>query len=172
VLLLDNSAWVRLLRQVVPKDRASVIAAWMDRGEIAVSLPFLLEAGYSARSAADRQALMASFASLPRVEVDREVERFALQAQRELAEIGHHRLAPMDVIIAACAHKAKAGVLHYDSDYDNLAAHTSLTFDSEWLVPAGTADSRHRDLTAAWSLLEFGRGGARSPGQSRPTHPP
>jgi hypothetical protein len=27
----------------------------------------------------------------------------------------------MDVIIAACAHKAEAGVLHYDGDYDILA---------------------------------------------------
>jgi hypothetical protein len=44
----------------------------------------------------------------------------------------------MDVMIAACAHRAEAGVLHYDGDYDILAKHTSLIFDSEWLAPAGT----------------------------------
>jgi predicted nucleic acid-binding protein len=138
VLLLDNSAWARLIQAVVPKERAETIAQWMDRDEIAVCLPFLLEAGYSARSAVDRTALMARLGQLPRIAIDSEVERMALRAQRELAEVGHHRLAPMDVIIAACAHRAEAGVLHYDGDYDILAEHTSLRFDSEWLVPSGT----------------------------------
>ena len=105
--------------------------------EPAVCLPFLLEAGYSARSAADRKALMDRFAELPRITIDAEVERVALQAQRELAEIGHHRLAPTDVLIAACAHKAEAGVLHDDGDYDLLVEHTSLVFESEWLAPPG-----------------------------------
>jgi predicted nucleic acid-binding protein len=139
VLLLDNSAWTRLVQKgVVPEGRAKTIAEWIDRRETAVCLPFLLEAGYSARSAADRKALMARFDELPRIAIDGEVERMALQAQRELAEIGHHRLAPIDVMIAACAHRAEAGVLHYDGDYDILAEHTSLAFESEWLAPPGT----------------------------------
>jgi predicted nucleic acid-binding protein len=138
MLLLDNSAWAHLLSKGVQKNRAKTIAGWMERDEIVVCLPFLLEAGYSSRSAADRIALMARFDQLPRIPIDSEVERIALQAQRELAEIGHHRLAAMDVMIAACAHKAEAGVLHYDSDYDLLAEHTSLLFQSEWLAPAGT----------------------------------
>jgi predicted nucleic acid-binding protein len=139
VLLLDNSAWTRLFQKgVVAKDRANTIGDWMDRLEIAVCLPFLLEAGYSARSAADRKALMARFDELPRIAIDSEVERMALQAQRELAEIGHHRLAPIDVMIAACAHRAEAGVLHYDRDYDVLAEHTDLTFESVWLAPPGS----------------------------------
>jgi predicted nucleic acid-binding protein len=138
VLLLDNSAWSRLLGGVVSGARAEAIAAWMEAGELAVCLPFLLEAGYSARSAADRKALTARFAELPRVAIDGEIERDALQAQRELAEIGHHRLPPADVLIAACAHRAEAGVLHYDGDYDLLAEHTSLVFESEWLAAPGT----------------------------------
>jgi predicted nucleic acid-binding protein len=139
VLLLDNSAWARLLGGgTVPTSRAETVAAWMQGGELGVCLPFLLEAGYSACSAADRQALMARFAELPHVAIDGEVERAALQAQRELAEIGHHRLPPADVVIAACAHRAEAGVLHYDGDYDVLAEHTSLVFESEWLAAPGT----------------------------------
>ncbi len=82
--------------------------------------------------------MMVEFGRLPRVAVDSEVERLALQAQRELAEVGHHRLSPMDVVIAACAHRAEAGVLHYDGDYDLLAEHTSLAFESEWLAAPGT----------------------------------
>jgi predicted nucleic acid-binding protein len=127
-----------MVQRVVPKDRAKTLAQWMERDEIAVCLPFLLEAGYSARSAADRKALLVRLDRLPRIAIDGEVERMALRAQRELAEIGHHRLAPMDVMIAACAHRAEAGVLHYDGDYDLLAKHTSLVFESEWLVAPGT----------------------------------
>jgi predicted nucleic acid-binding protein len=138
VLLLDNSAWSQLGQDHVEDERVKTVAKWMSRNEIAVCLPFLLEAGYSARSAAQRRGMMAKFDALPRVAIDSEVERIALQAQRELAEVGHHRLAPMDVMIAACAHRAEAGVLHYDGDYDLLAKHTSLVFESEWLAPPGT----------------------------------
>jgi predicted nucleic acid-binding protein len=138
LLLLDNSAWARLLQGVVPKDRAKTIGDWMAQHEIAVCMPFLLEAGYSARSAARHREMMVRFDRLPRIAIDGEVERMALQAQRELAEIGHHRLAPVDVMIAACADRAEAGVLHYDGDYDLLAEHTSLVFESEWLAAPGT----------------------------------
>ncbi len=138
MLLLDNSAWSRLLQGVVPEDRAHAIGDWMDRDEIAVCLPFLLEAGYSAQSAAMYRSMMTKFDKPPRIAIDGEVERMALRAQRELAEVGHHRLAPMDVMIAACAHRAEAGVLHYDGDYDTLAECTSLTFESVWLAPPGT----------------------------------
>lgn len=138
MLLLDNSAWARLLQQLVPIARAKEVAESMRSREIGVCLPFLLEAGYSARSAADRRALMTRFDQLPRVSIDREVERLAMQAQRELAEVGHHRLAPTDVLIAACAHRAEAGVLHYDRDYDLIAEHTGLLFESEWLAAQGS----------------------------------
>jgi predicted nucleic acid-binding protein len=138
VLLLDNSAWSQLGQDHVDDERVKTVAGWMSRNEIAVCLPFLLEAGYSAQSAAQRRDMMAKFDGLPRIAIDSEVERIALQTQRELAEIGHHRLAPVDVMIAACAHKAEAGVLHYDGDYDLLVKHTSLVFESEWLATPGT----------------------------------
>jgi predicted nucleic acid-binding protein len=135
---LDNSAWARLGSERLDRDRAETVGKWMDDLELATCLPFLLEAGYSARSGPDRNAIMSDLIRLPRVPIDRDVERLAMQAQRELAEIGHHRLAPADVMIAACAHAASMGVLHYDSDYDVLAERTSLDFVSEWLAPPGT----------------------------------
>jgi predicted nucleic acid-binding protein len=100
-------------------------------------LPFLLEAGYSARSSTDHQALMSDLARLPRVHASHEAEKHALQAQHELAAAGHHRLSPIDVMIAACAHEAGAGVLHYDADYDLISRHTTLDFQSVWLAPRG-----------------------------------
>jgi hypothetical protein len=42
---------------------------------------------------------------------------------------------PLDLILAACGHRAEAGVLHYDRDYDLIAAHTDLVFESECPAP-------------------------------------
>ena len=138
MLLLDNSAWSRLLSGSVPKDRAEMVIERLQKQQLATCLPFLLEAGYSARSAADRKTMIARLEQLPRVAVDGDVERLALEAQRGLAEVGHHRLPPTDLVIAACAHHAGAGVLHYDRDYDLIAEHTDLSFESTWLAEAGT----------------------------------
>lgn len=138
MLLLDNSAWSRLLAGVVPTERAEAFISQMKEGEVATCLPFLLEAGYSSRSAADHLRIMDRLGQLPEVAIDGRVKGGALLAQRELAAIGHHRLAPVDIMIAACAHEAGAGVLHYDRDYDLIAEHTALSFESVWLAPAGT----------------------------------
>ncbi len=137
MLLIDNSAWARLASERLDASRAEAIAGWMAELQLVTCLPFLLEAGYSARSGRKRSAMMIDLAKLPRVEIDKDIEAAALAAQRELADIGHHRLPPADVMIAACAHVAGMGVLHYDSDYDVLTMHTSLTFESEWLTQPG-----------------------------------
>lgn len=138
MLLLDNSAWSRVVAGGLPTDRAEAVADWLEQGQLAICLPFLLEAGYSARASADYQEMMDEFDLLfPRVEIATPMEERALLTQRELAARGHHRLAPIDVMIAACAHEVGAGVLHYDRDYDLIAEHTSLSFESVWLAPAG-----------------------------------
>lgn len=136
MLLIDNSAWARWRKPVVGERLVAAIEA----REIVVCLSFLLEAGYSARSGADHDALVSDLSLLPRVEVGPEIERLALRAQSELAAVGHHRLAPNDLIVAACAHHSGYGVLHYDRDYDVIAGHTSLEFASEWVAPAGSLD--------------------------------
>jgi hypothetical protein len=41
-------------------------------------------------------------------------------------------------LVAACVHINRAGVLHYDRDYNIVAELTVLSFDSRWLAPAGT----------------------------------
>jgi len=112
----------------------------MNEGSIGTCLPFLLEAGYSARSAIHHDAIMSDLDLFPHVQITSAVERLALEAQSDLARVGHHRLRPADILIAACAHEAGAGVLHYDRDYDVLREHTRLRFHSEWLAPAGSLD--------------------------------
>jgi predicted nucleic acid-binding protein len=140
VLLLDNSAWARLGRARLSPERLDLVTSWIEARELATCLPFLLEAGYSARSGRDHVVTFEELKMMPRIEIEADVERLALDAQRELALKGHHRLSPSDLLIAACAHHVEAGVLHYDRDYDLIVRHTSLEFDSEWLAPAGTLD--------------------------------
>ena len=138
MLLIDNSAWARLASPKLPAERVEEIAQWIETAELASSLPFVLEAGYSARSAADHDRVVADLIMLPWVEVTAPISRLAIQAQGELARVGHHRVPPADLVIAACAHGEDAGVLHYDRDYDLIAEHSGLDFQSEWLAPAGT----------------------------------
>ena len=138
MLLLDNSAWSRLLMGAVPREPAKAVIEQVNAGQIATCLPFLLEAGYSSRSAEDHRRIIDRLGQLPQIAINSGVESSGLQAQRELAAVGHHRMAPIDITIAACAHEAGAGVLHYDHDYDLIAEHTSLRFESVWLAPAGS----------------------------------
>ncbi len=138
MLLLDNSAWARLSSPRLPAERSEEVATWIEQGEIGVCLPFLLEAGYSARSGADHTAMLEGLTQLHRLEISPVIEQLALDAQAALARIGHHRIPPSDVVIASCAHIEGAAVLHYDRDYDVLAKDSGLSFDSVWLAPPGT----------------------------------
>ncbi len=137
-LLLDNSAWARFADPALGDDRLTELADALEAGRIATCLPFLLEAGYSARSGREHDGLLAELLALPRFSIDQYVERRALDAQRQLARIGHHRLPPVDLLVAALADRHDLSVLHYDHDYDVIAEKTDLSFGSEWLVPRGT----------------------------------
>lgn len=138
MLLLDNSAWSRIVTGGLSEKSDATVAAWIEAGELATCLPFRLEVGYSARSHSDHVKKMEQLSYMQSVEMTSGVERSAVDAQSELAAVGHHRLPPIDVMIAACAHEAGAGVLHYDGDYDVIAQRTSLQFESVWLAPRGS----------------------------------
>lgn len=66
----------------------------------------------------------------------------AVRAQAELAAKpgASHRVKPVDLLIAAIAAAERLAVLHYDADYDVIAEHTSLRFDSVWAAPRGSID--------------------------------
>ncbi len=137
-LLLDNSAWARLADPALSDDRVSEIADALEAGRLATCLPFLLEAGYSARSAQEHDGLFAELLALPHFRIDEDVEQRAVDAQRQLARVGHHRLPPVDLLVASIADRHGLGVLHYDRGYDLLAEKTDLDVGSVWLAPAGS----------------------------------
>lgn len=136
-MLLDNSAWSRFSCPL-PNDRREEIANAVRDGRVHVCLPFLLEAGYSARSGRDHRSLLDELHALPRVWVTERVEERALEAQAELAAAAHHRFPPVDLLIAALADVHELDVLHYDSAFDVIAKHADLRFGSVWLAERGT----------------------------------
>jgi predicted nucleic acid-binding protein len=137
-LLLDNSAFARLADPSLPAERALEIADAVEAGRIVACLPFLLEAGYSARSAREHDELIAELLALRVVRIDEQTEHRAVDAQRQLARAGHHRMPPVDMLTAALADRYELGILHYDADYDVLASRTDLRFESVWLAERGT----------------------------------
>ncbi|MGI8594225.1 MAG: PIN domain-containing protein [Solirubrobacteraceae bacterium] len=136
--LLDTSAWHRLTHPDLHAARRDEILDRAERGVLAVCLPVLLEAGSSARDARTHEEVVARLLDLPWCDLGPGAQQSALDAQRELARAGHHRLAPVDLMIAAVADEHRCAVLHYDTDFDLLAEHTSLRFESEWLAKRGT----------------------------------
>jgi hypothetical protein len=137
-LLLDNSAWMRLSDPALPDSRAIEIGDELEAGGLAVCIPFFLEAGYSTRDARDHAELRAELLDLPFFPIDAESERRAIDAQAQLSRVGHHRIPPTDVLVAALADRHGLGVLHYDADFDLLLEKTDLDFHSHWLMPRGS----------------------------------
>lgn len=136
--LVDASAWNRFRSPRLPRARAEEIAEAVPEGRLLVSLPFLLEAGYTARTGAEHMLMLDSLLDFPRLEIDIRAEDRALAAQRQLARAGHHRIPPADLIIAALADRDRVAVLHYDRHYDLIAERTDLEFESVWLAAPGS----------------------------------
>lgn len=139
-MVLDSSAWSRLIGGRVGKaTRRSWVEA-LDRDEVLVCDPFRLEALYSARDAKDYRAIAGELAALRQAPGDHVVWQLARNAQAALAEdpAVSHRVNPVDLLVAAAAHRHGVGVLHYDHDFDVLAGHTDLAFESRWLTERGS----------------------------------
>ena len=121
--LVDKSAVGRLHRSTNPEEWADRI----ERGLVRISTVTLLEVGYSARTAADLQALMSEppVASMPVEYLTPRIEGRAVEVHAALAVRGHHRAPSIpDLLIAATAELALLTVLHLDRDFELVAALT------------------------------------------------
>jgi hypothetical protein len=103
--------------------------------------PLMLELRYSARDNEDFMSLAEELDALPLLSLDGMAIEGALQAQAQLAadRSVSHRVKPIDLLVAGVADRYEAAVLHYDSDYDLIAKHTDLSFDSVWVAKRGSA---------------------------------
>ncbi|HUC06661.1 MAG TPA: PIN domain-containing protein [Solirubrobacterales bacterium] len=86
---------------------------------------------HRAHEVADR---LAAFEAIP---MPSELWSRARRAQLALAMNGdHRRVPPADLLLASAAEEAGVVLVHYDRDYERIAAVSGLRH--QWLVPDGT----------------------------------
>lgn len=132
--LLDSSVLTRLRHRAVRE----AIEAQAERGELGRAGISDLEIGYSARDAAEWDRLEEALRAFELVETTAEHVRRAKQVQRMLAAKHQRGRKVPDLLIAAAAESHSLTVLHYDADFDRIAAVTGQS--CEWVVPAGSVD--------------------------------
>ena len=109
----------------------------IESGEAGTCAIIDLEVLYSTRNRNDhiRTRLRRELA-YRRIEMTEAIFSRAIEVQGLLAGKGRHRLPIQDLIIAAAAEAERMVVLHYDSDFDIIAAVTQQ--DVEWVAPRGS----------------------------------
>ncbi len=107
--------------------------------EVAICHPVLFELLYSARNATEFAEGRREYEQYPFLPVDDAVWERALDVNEQMARHGglHHRqVRHPDLLIAAAAELAGIPVLHYDEDYERIAAVTGQPV--EWVRPRGS----------------------------------
>jgi predicted nucleic acid-binding protein len=132
--VIDTSVLTRLRRAEV----RAAIESRMHRGGLARAGISDLELGFSARTAGEWDELAEDLDAFMLVETTAEHMRRARQVQRLLAARHQRGRKVPDLLIAAAAETSDLAVLHYDADYDRIAAVTGQP--CEWVVPAGSID--------------------------------
>lgn len=132
--LVDTSVLTRLRHKAV---RAAVepLAA---SGALARAGISDLEVGYSARSSREWDEAIGALGAFELVETSAEHVRRARQVQRLLASKHQRGRKVPDLLVAAAAEAHDLSVLHYDADFDRIAAVTGQPV--QWVVPAGSVD--------------------------------
>jgi predicted nucleic acid-binding protein len=132
--LLDTSVLTRLRHATV----RAAIEPLAEQGQLARAGISDLEIGYSARGAEEWDELAEALGAFELVETSEDHLRRARQVQRLLAARHQRGRKVPDLLIAAAAESAGLAVLHYDADFDRIAAVTGQA--CEWVVPAGSVD--------------------------------
>lgn len=132
--LVDTSVLKRLgspaVRQVV---EPLAVAGQLGRPRICD-----LEVGFSARTSKEWDELVGALDAFEPVETTASHLRRSLQVQRLLADRSQRGRKIPDLLVAAAAEELDLAVLHYDADFDHIAAVTGQR--CEWVVAPGSAD--------------------------------
>jgi predicted nucleic acid-binding protein len=109
--------------------------AWLgriERGLVHITVPTLLEIGYSARSANDwsSRTLEPPASLMPPVYLTPAIEARAVELQGILARRGQHRAPSVpDLLIASTAELSGLTLLHDDKDFDLIAEITGQALE-------------------------------------------
>ncbi|MGH3984784.1 MAG: PIN domain-containing protein [Pseudonocardiaceae bacterium] len=133
VHLADKSAWEQARYDRRARDRLHELRA---AGRLAVCVVSMAELLFSARNADELNRIRLDLSALPYMHITADAERHVVETMTALAACGQHRTPIPDLMVAAIARVGSAVVLHYDSDYERIAAVTGQPH--EWIVPRGT----------------------------------
>ena len=135
LFLADTSAYTIARRVPTVETRLRSLAA---DGVLATFVTIDLELGYSARDSREHQGIFRLRGQLVQLACTEEIASRARQVQALLAATSQHRAAGvMGLLTAAAAEHYRASVLHYDADFDHIAAVTGQQVD--WIAPRGAA---------------------------------
>ena len=134
--LIDTSAQARLNHATVRRTITGLIA----EGAVATCVTVDLEAGYSGRDLAEVRTIAKRRGSLYVVlPINESAAERARDVQVRMAARGHHRAAGVvDLLTAAVAEQHGAVILHYDADFEHIAAATGQPH--AWVAPRGSLD--------------------------------
>ena len=130
--LADKSALARFPIPAV----AARLRPLLEDGELATCAIVDLEVLYSSRNLGDYEELLEERRALDAAPITPEVMATAIDLQHELARRGQHRLPSPDLVISAAALATGLTVLHYDTDFERIAAAGGAPH--EWIVPQGS----------------------------------
>lgn len=131
--LADKSALARLRHPTV----AARVVPLLVGGDVLTCGVIDLELLYSARTPADLEAMREERLAMPRVDMTQTDFDRAAEVMELLARAGQHRAAGIpDLLIAAVAERHRLCLLHYDRDFELIAAITRQR--AEWVVRAGS----------------------------------
>lgn len=130
--LADKSALARFPNPAV----AARLRPLLEEGYLASCAIVDLEVLYSSRNLRDYEEVLEERRSLDAAPITPETLAKAIELQHELARRGQHRLPIPDLIISAAALMSGLVVLHYDADFERIAAVGGAPH--EWVVPQGS----------------------------------
>jgi predicted nucleic acid-binding protein len=132
--LADTSAIARVHHDLVREELTRLGKAGLLATCVVVDLEVLYSARNPAEYARTASLRVAGFVDLPPTP---EVARRAREIQAMLARRSQHRAAGCpDILTSAIAEHYNAIVLHYDADFEHIAAVSGL--QTRWVVPRGT----------------------------------
>jgi predicted nucleic acid-binding protein len=108
----------------------------IEEGAVGTCAIIDLEVLYSSRNLTDYEAILQERLSFDAAAITPEVMSTAIELQHALARRGQHRVPIPDLIVSAAALIANLVVLHYDADFERIAAVGGAAH--EWVVPQGS----------------------------------
>jgi len=133
--LFDTGAWTWVRDRRFP-ELASWFNAGVEAGLVLVCDLVILELTRLAPNEARAREVADRLAAFEAIQMPGELWSRARRTQLVLARDGdHRRVPPADLLLASAAEEAGVALVHYDRDYERIAAVSGLRH--AWLAPDG-----------------------------------